>query len=189
MPFTTPEIISAGALLLAILSALWQRFGVIIEIKKDQASMALAFQKELGNCKSNCSNTLTTLKDSVLSHFGTQVDNLYGQLDKLSAQLVLVDTRITKQEMKMDLFWGAVQETVKDMIKQPTHLKKDDLLDRFSTLSYDELCELKSMLMEEKILLLPMANGLIPDKKIYLISLALMLAGIDSRLIDMGSKC
>lgn len=189
MPLTTPEIISGAALLLAILSALWQRFGVIIDIKKDQADIALTFQKELGNCKSNCSNTLATLKDTVLSQFGTQVDNLYGQLDKLSGQLILTDTRITKQEMKMDLFWGAVQDTVKDMIKQPTHLKKDDLLDRFPKLSYDELCDLKSILIEEKILLLPARSTLTPDKKIYLISLALMLAGIDSRLIDMGSKC
>jgi hypothetical protein len=189
MPLTTPEIISGAALLLAILSAVWQRFGVVIDIKKDQSEMAIAFEEKLGIHRDKTNSDLAELKDNILKQLTGQVDTLYGQLDKLSAQLVIVDNRMTKQEMKMDLFWGAVQETVKDMIKQPTHLKKDELLDRFPNLNYDELCELKSMLTEEKILLLPATNSLTPDKKIYLISLALMLAGIDSRLIDMGSKC
>jgi hypothetical protein len=185
MPLTTPEIISGLALLLAILSAVWQRFGVIIDIKKDQSTLAFNFQKELGECKTKCSNTLATLKDSVLGQLGTQVDSLYGQFDKLSGQLVVIDNRTTKQEMKMDLFWGAVQETVKDMIKQPIHFRKDDLLDRFPNLEYKEMYELKTSLQIEKKEMSSNIKSLTPAKKTYLLALVLMLAGIDSRLIDM----
>jgi len=189
MALTMPEIISGGALLLAIVSAIWQRFGVILEIRKDQASMSLAFQKEIADSKSKSSDDVAALKDNLLGQISSQVNSLYGQLDNFSARLLLVDNRMTKQEMKMDLFWGAVQDTVKDMLKQPIHLRKDNLLDRFPSLSYDELCELKSILAEEKGVLLTMTKQLSPTKKVYLVSLALMLAGIDSRLIDMGSKC
>jgi len=188
MALTIPEIVSGGALLLAILSAIWQRFGVILEIKKDQASMSSSLQKEIADSKSKCSDDIAVLKDNLLGQISSQVNSLYTQLDNFSARLAMIDNRMTKQEMKMDLFWGAVQDTVKDMLKQPIHLRKDDLLDRFPSLSYDELCELKSMLVQEKISL-PMVKTLTPDKKVYLISLALMLAGIDSRLIDMETKC
>ena len=199
MSLTTPEIISGAALLLAILSAVWQRFGVIMDIKKDQANMALNFQKEITTYKIQCETNITAVKDSLttnitnvkdglMKHISTEVNALYGQLDSLSGKLVLIDNRMTKQEMKMDLFWGAVQDTVKDMLKQPIHLRKDTLLDKFPDLKYEELCELKEMLIEEKKQLLP-EKKLTPGKKVYLISLVLMLAGIDSRLIDMEIKC
>jgi len=189
MPLTTPEIISGAALLLAILSALWQRFGVILDIKKDQASMALNFQKDLSECRVLCVGNLSTTKDNVLTRISNEVNNLYEQLGKTSVQLVLADTRITKQEMKMDLFWGAVQETVKDMIKQPIHFRKDDLLDKFPNLKYEEMFELKTTLQIEKTEMLLNVKSLSSAKKTYLLALALMLAGIDSRLIDMEDKC
>ena len=188
MPFTTAEIISGVALILAILSAVWQRFGVILDIKKDQSSMALSFQKELSDCKANCTGNLSVTKDNVLSQISNEVNNLYGHFDKLSSQLVLADTRITRQEMKMDLFWGAVQETVKDMIKQPIHFRKDELLDRFPNLKLEEMFELRRTLQSEKTELLSNVKLLSSSKKTYLIALALMLAGVDSRLIDMEDE-
>ena len=189
MAINITEIISGAALLLAIASALWQRYGVIIEIKKDQGKIALSFEEKLSALKDKCNKDLAELKDNVLAQLTKQVDSLYGQLDKLTLQLVSIDNRTTKQEMKMDLFWAAVQDTVKNMIKQPVHRVKDELLDKFPNLDYRQLCELRDMLVEEKNILLPAQNELTTEKKIYLISLVLMLAGIDSKLIDMEKKC
>lgn len=189
MSLSTSEIISGAALLLAIGSALWQRYGVILDLKKEQGTMALSFEEKLGKMKDKYSNELSEFKDSIQNHFTSQGDSFYGELGKLSVQLVTIDNRMTKQEMKMDLFWGAVQDTVKDMLKQPVHLRKDELLDKFPNLDYNELCELRAMLTEEKGVLITMTKQLSPTKKVYLISLALMLAGIDSRLIDVGRKC
>jgi len=188
MPISTTEIISGATLLLAIGSALWQRYGIILDLKKEQGSMALKFEEKISALKEKYNTDISILKDNLTTHFSSQVDALYGQLDKLAVQLVTIDKRITKQEMKMELFWSAVQDNVKDMLKQPVHFRKDDLLDRFKSLNYQELCELKNILTEEKISLFQ-KESMTPEKKIYLISLALMLAGIDSKLIDMETKC
>jgi hypothetical protein len=189
MALTVPEIISGAALLLAILSTVWQRFGVIMELKKDQVAMGSTLEEKIEKVKDKFNNDISMLKDKILKQLTEQADTFYGQLDNLSAKLVLVDTRIGKQEMKMELFWGAVEDSVKGMLKQPVHIRKDNLLDKFPNLDHEELCELKVMLTEEKRSLLPIKSELAADKKIYLFSLILMLAGIDSRLIDMEIKC
>lgn len=192
MALTTPEIISGAALVLAILSALWQRFGVIIDIKKDQADLALNFQKSFADHKivvaehlSNHMNILTG-QISTLSQLTNQMAVVVSQINSLSTQMIGIDARVSKQEMKMDLFWGAVQETVKDMIKQPVHFRKDSLLDKFPNLDVEEIRELKHTLQEEKKEMLAKIKLLEPEKKAYLLAVALMLARIDSLLIDRG---
>jgi hypothetical protein len=151
MALTTPELVSGVALLLAILSAAWQRFGVMIDIQKQIAKVQSDFFQRIESYHITCPGPALTL-------------------------------RMTTQEMKMDLFWGAIQDSVKDMLKQPIHLRKDELLDKFPALSFQELQELKTVLMEEKTVIL--TNQLDPDKKVYLITLSLMIAGIDWKLID-----
>ena len=193
MSVTTPEIISGVALGLAIISFLWQRFGVILDIKKEQAQLALSFQKDIADCRNKCTGHLESTKDSIYDNLSKEIKNISSQLSSqitaLSTQLTSVDTRVTKQEMKMDLFWGAVQETVKDMIKQPIHFRKDELLDKFPNLSYEDICELRETLHTEKVELLSNIKKLEPDKKSYLLAVVLMLARVDGVLVDRGDKC
>jgi hypothetical protein len=195
MPFTTPEIISTAALGLAIVSFLWQRFGIITEIKKDQSNMELSFERQIAQHKTSVAELMTnhtnilTVQVTTLTQLTSQMAVITSQANNLSTQLSGVDNRISKQEMKMDLFWGAVQETVKDMIKQPIHFRKDELLDKFPNLGSEEIHELKDTLQLEKREMLSKIKLLEPEKKAYLLAIALMLARIDSVLIDRGDKC
>lgn len=157
MALTTSEIISGAALLLAILSAAWQRFGVMIDIQKQIAKVQMEFFQKIDSYHITCPGPV-------------------------------LDGRLAKQEIKMDLFWAGVQDSVKNMLKHPTLLRKDELLDRYPSLECPELVELRDILMEEKTVLIAQVSGLDASQKIYLISLAIMLAGIDAKLIDFQKE-
>jgi chromosome segregation ATPase len=195
MAFTVPELISGSALIVSIGVAAWQRFGVILGLQKQIGDLKASTSLQITDKISIVTQQISNLTSQV-SSLTTQVAGLTGQISTLTTQvasLVLqvagMDTRLSKQEMKIDLFWGAVQETVKNMIKQPIHFRKDELLDRFPNLVYDEMCELRETLTAEKTDLIGRMKELSGDKKAYLLALALMLARIDSVLIDKGAKC
>jgi hypothetical protein len=97
------------------------------------------------------------------------------KLIAIEAQLHNID--LHSLVVKMDLWWTAVEGSVKEMIKQPIHLRKDDLVDRFPNLTDDELCELKDILQFEMI-------ELKAKKDPKVLAYALMTARIDSVIYD-----
>jgi hypothetical protein len=89
--------------------------------------------------------------------------------------------RIVKIETKMELFWKAVEGSAIAMLHHPTTLRKDDLLNRFPSITDEELCELKDILGSE-----------FHDRKASqdpkLLAYALMSARIDSELLDRKAR-
>jgi len=146
------------ALGVSILGLVWHYFGWVLSIRKDMGTMALSWKTECG----------VLIKEVN---------------DKSNAQ----DTRISRLEVKMELFWNAVGDVVKNLIKQPTHLRKDKLMDKLldkrdSNISNVELVELKSILHSE-----------LPDLKLQKssqsLAYALALAYIDQILYDRDCLC
>lgn len=146
------------ALLVSIIGIIWQYFGWIIGVRKDMGTMALGWKTECG----------VLVKDVS---------------DKLTNQ----DSRLSRLEVKMELFWNAVGDVVKNLIKQPTHLRKDELMDKLldkrdTNISNVELVELKSILHAE-----------LPELKIQKssqsLAYALALAYIDQILYDRDCLC
>jgi|GEM_PF-6918715 len=190
MALTTPEIIAGTALALSIISFIWQRFGVLIGLKKEQYDLTLDVQKQLNESKSSWATQLITMRDAILSQVSTQTSDIFREAGELSNKVILIDNRLTKQETRLEVFWEDILPTLKIVIKQPIHFRKDDLIDRFpDKLSFDETCELKETLRNEKIELLEKAKELNQEKKAYLLAIALMLARIDGLLLDKGGKC
>lgn len=120
---------------------------------------------------------------------GGYISQRFGVILDIQKQLGVISERISKQEMKMDTLWPSVTDAVKEMLKHPTASRKDDLLDRFPKLSTEEMCKLRDTLMVEKHDMLTELEYAPADKKMYALALALMLAGIDTILIDRGLKC
>ena len=146
------------ALIVSIFGLTWQYFGWILGVRKDMGILAL-------NWKTEC---------------GTLVKEVN---DKLGLQ----DGRLAKLEVKMELFWNAVGDVIKNMIKQPTHFRKDELMDKLldkrdTNISNAELVELKSILHSE-----------LPELKIQKsgqsLAYALALAYIDQILYDRNCLC
>ncbi len=75
------------------------------------------------------------------------VDDVNEVIKKVNDQ----GERITRLETKMDPFWQLIQGRVAQMLKAPTHLRKDALLDKLTEqiISLDEAKELKTILMTE----------------------------------------
>lgn len=97
------------------------------------------------------------------------------------------ESRLSRVEVKMELFWNAVGDVVKNLIKQPTHLRKDVLMDKLldkrdSNISNMELVELKTILNSE----LP---ELKKQKSSQSLAYALALAYIDQILYDRDCLC
>jgi hypothetical protein len=146
------------ALIVSVLGLAWQYFGWVLSIRKDMGDMSLSFKTEIGT-------------------FRQEIN------DKLSAQ----DSRLSRVEVKMELFWNAVGDVVKNLIKQPTHLRKDELMDKLldkreTDISNSELMELKTILHYE-----------LPELKIQKssqsLAYALALAYIDQILYDRDCLC
>lgn len=59
--------------------------------------------------------------------------------------------RLSKLEVKVDLFWGMVEENISTILHSPNHPTKDDLLDKLKdkTLIATEAMELKEILRIE----------------------------------------
>jgi len=62
---------------------------------------------------------------------------------------ITLENRLTKIETKTELWWNTVADQMKQLVQQPIHYRKDDLLDRFPNISNSELNELKEILIFE----------------------------------------
>jgi len=58
--------------------------------------------------------------------------------------------RLATLETKMEIFWAGIGDQVKEMLKQPIHLRKDELLDKFPDLDDNELRELRNIIVCER---------------------------------------
>jgi len=85
-------------------------------------------------------------------------------------------------KVKTDLFWGAVESMVRDIIKQPIHFRKDELIDKFPDLSEEEICELKNILEGE-------IKELRLHKDIKVLAYGLMMARINIVLHERQQIC
>ena len=81
---------------------------------------------------------------SIISIIVTVSTIYFGFINKLTE-------RITKVEVKNDLFWKALENKLADMLKSPTHLNKDILLEKFKLglLNQEEMVVLSTILTEE----------------------------------------
>jgi hypothetical protein len=62
---------------------------------------------------------------------------------------IRMENRLTRLETKTELWWNTVADQVKGVLQQPTHFRKDDLLDRFPNIINQELVELKDIIVSE----------------------------------------
>ena len=72
--------------------------------------------------------------------------------ERLSLVEAKVQDRLARLETKVDLWWRTVEREVAPMLKQPSHQRKDDLLDKMAapdTLTLSEAKELESLLAGE----------------------------------------
>jgi hypothetical protein len=107
-----------------------------------------------------------------------------NELWKLSTEQ---GTRLTRLETKADIFWANISSSVSQMIKQPIHYRKDELMDKLvpghekqlKVATVEELLELKVILKEELTSLQEMKE---PKSLAY----ALAIAYIDQILYDKG---
>ena len=93
--------------------------------------------------------------------------------------LVQLRERLTAVETKIEVFWGVVTDNIKGLLKHPTELRKDELLDKLPKLNEFEAVELKEILKED----LHRANDK-TDKLIY----ALVLARTEIIIHDLKQK-
>lgn len=70
------------------------------------------------------------------------------RLDKHSESFIELLERMTVMETKMDLFWKIVENKMPSMLRMPTHLEMDLLLDKMTAgkLNYSEMNDLKMRL-------------------------------------------
>jgi hypothetical protein len=120
---------------------------------------------------------------------GTYLWNRFGTILEIQKQLGVVDSRLAKLEMKMDTLWPAVTDAVKNLLMQTHAHRKDELLRNYPHLAKEDLCELQEILIKEKECLMPNAENLPSDQKVYLMALGLMLGGIMNDLLNLEEKC
>lgn len=79
------------------------------------------------------------------------VISILGVLFNYFAFVVRQEGRITRLEVQSGIFWKALENKLADMLKSPTHLSKDILLDKFKDDCLDEAetMILRTMLTEE----------------------------------------
>lgn len=138
------------------------------ELSKDFTSQIIAMSKEFAT---ECSAIATDLTKGI-HQIGDKLSNFENQM---VARLVTLET-------KTALFWKVVEEGVIDMIKQPIHFEKDNLLDNFANLSGEDLLKLKFMLQDELV-------ELRKKKDPKTVAYVLMLARIDQRLFEKQCGC
>ncbi len=74
-----------------------------------------------------------------------------GLLIQYFGFVVKQNERISKLEVRSDLFWKALENRLADMLKSPSHLAKDVFLDKLkdNTITPEETATLRTMLLEE----------------------------------------
>ena len=116
----------------------------------------------------------------LFTYFGW-IAGLYKAVGKLSGQIAILDKvdviklsqNVAAIEASLDSFWKMMDGPMRSLIKQPTHYRKDDLVDRFPNLNAEEMEELKCILQLEMI-------ELRDQKDPKVLAFALMLARIDT---------
>jgi hypothetical protein len=142
----------------AIATTTWQYFGVILGLKKDLTDTAAKLREEM-------------------------VDNNKEVMNSLAIQ----GNKITRIETQTELFWNAVGTSVSNLIKQPIHFRKDELMDKLIPANMpslpestvEELVELRFILEDELVTLQE-----VKDPKCLAYSLA--IAYINQILYDKG---
>jgi hypothetical protein len=73
------------------------------------------------------------------------------QDEAIRKEFAVQNDRIKELEVKGNVFWKALENKLADMLKSPTHLDKDILLDKFKDgeLTEEETKVLRTMLTEE----------------------------------------
>jgi hypothetical protein len=154
---------------LALIGMVCQYFVVISSLRKDNTDLATNLRKDITDLATNLrAESVNTTKG-------------------ISEILEVQGTRLTRMETKMELFWNAIGTSMANLIKQPTHFRKDELMDKLipknlphlPESNIDELVELKLILKDELITLQE-----IKDPKSIAYSLA--IAYIDQILYDKG---
>jgi len=66
--------------------------------------------------------------------------------------VIHIERRLSKLDALYQIFWKIIEEKVVDVLKSPTHIQKDILLDKFKnrTIELDEMEELKNILDHEQ---------------------------------------
>lgn len=128
--------------------------------------LALAYIKFIRDQEKRISSLEERSKDFV--EMGHKIDALVSS-DKNEAE------RLKALEVKMELFWQAVQTSVISMLKHPTAKRKDELLDKLGdqSITVKELPELKELLKCDVV-----------SKKKDALAAALVIARIDMLLYD-----
>lgn len=129
---------------------------------------------------------ILSLLSLIYVYFGPIID-LKEKMGKVTKQLEQVDLislciDVATLKTKIELFWDAMGAVAKDIIKQPIHFRKDDLIDRFPNLTRDELCELKDILKDEMRVLTQ-----VKDAK--LMAYAWQLANVNYELQNKKETC
>ena len=91
--------------------------------------------------------------------------------------------RLAKVETKVDLFWSAIEGRVTEILKSPTHLEKDELLDKLVSkeINLQGAQRLRTILNEELKNRKRIDNG----KRL---AYALMLGRLEQVIFDFGGK-
>ncbi len=95
----------------------------------------------------------------------------FGFIQKQADRAVALENRLTKIEMKTDLFWETVRHAVLPLMKSPTHIEKDTLVDKLyrREITIPEAERLRAILADE-MELLGRDNGVIG----YVLSIGLV---------------
>jgi hypothetical protein len=154
-------VLSISALFLTLVSLVFTYFGWIVDIKEKLAGL------------------ISTMSNSDFKDIVKRLCNIEVAVARIETSIG--GHSISDMAAKLDLFWTAMEPAVKTIIHDPTHYKKDDLIDRFPSLNDDELYELRNILTDEMVEL-----KLNKSEKIF--AYAFMVARVDSVLYDNHKK-
>lgn len=92
--------------------------------------------------------------------------------------VVKQNERLARLEVRSDLFWKFLESKLADMLKSPTHLDKDILLDKFkdNCLSLEETKGLRTILTEDF------------NHKEKSLALAMLIARLETRIEIANNK-
>ncbi len=155
-------LVSLAAIFLTLLGLIFTYFGWIVSIKEALAGL------------------VSTVANSDFKDISKRLGQVEIALAKV--ETAIGGHNISDMAAKLDLFWVAMEPALKEVIKQPIHFRKDDLLDRFPNLEDKELCELREILQDEMV-------DLKAKKDPKVLAYALMTARLDSVLYDRRRGC
>jgi len=86
--------------------------------------------------------------DSFLS-YATAIITIVGGLWAYFKLYLGIERRLVRLETKTELWWNTVADQIKNVLMQPVHFRKDDLIMRFPNITNAELKELKDIIITE----------------------------------------